>query len=77
MQLTPPNSTRYADDPGKTQYLTGTAATETFVIAGNSADYGWGATQDGTGVVVWDNEGGHDILWQFEQIAFTDQTVAI
>jgi len=59
-----------------TQYLTGTDGMDTFAIDGSSTDYGWGQTQDGEGVVVWGNDS-HDILYDYEQIAFSDQTVSL
>ncbi|MTI43682.1 uncharacterized protein DUF1929 [Roseibium hamelinense] len=59
-----------------TQYLTGTDGVDTFAIDGTSTDYGWGPTEDGEGVVVWGNDG-HDILYDYEQIAFNDQTVSL
>lgn len=69
-----PEGNVYTDNPNATQFITGTSAEETFLIAGNSTDYNWGATQDGLGFVVW-NDTGHDILYDIEKIQFTDRTV--
>ncbi|WP_075996933.1 galactose oxidase-like domain-containing protein [Salaquimonas pukyongi] len=67
-----------ADDPSRTQYEFGTDQTDRFVIDGNSADHGWGATEDGQGIVVWNNAtGSHDLLYDFEKIAFNDRTVEL
>lgn len=67
----------FEDVEGVTQFLNGTAdGTETFVIDGNSADSGWGPTEDGTGIVVW-GPTGFDILYDFDQLAFNDQTVTL
>ncbi|MEM6474270.1 MAG: galactose oxidase-like domain-containing protein, partial [Planctomycetota bacterium] len=64
------------DIPNQTQYLTGETDTDTFAIDGNSGDYGWGATQDGEGIVVW-GPTGHDLLYDFETIKFNDQSVSL
>ncbi len=64
------------DDPARTQYETGTDKTDTFVIEGNSANYGWGKTDDNEGVVVWNTStDAHDLLYDFEAIQFNDQTL--
>jgi hypothetical protein len=42
-----------ADIAGQTQFVTGTAFRDAFVIDGSSNDYIWAVTLDGTGVVVW------------------------
>ena len=67
------------DDPNSTQYVIGNAdTTDKFIINGDATDYGWGATEDGTGVVVWSNLGdSHDILYDIEELVFNDQTVNI
>lgn len=67
---------RFVDDPTQTQYLTGSDGKDTFVIDASSADYGWGATEDGEGFVVW-NDTGHDILYDIEELEFNDQTVVL
>ncbi|MCT4654980.1 MAG: hypothetical protein N4A65_04130 [Cohaesibacter sp.] len=59
------------DVPGETQYLTAEQPDTVFVIEGFKADYGWGPTEDGTGTVVW-NDNGHDILTDFSAIRFFD-----
>jgi glucose/arabinose dehydrogenase len=65
------------DDPATTQYLTGSdQAGDTFVIAGNASDYGWGATDDGTGTVVWSGNA-FDVLTGFETLQFNDISVDI
>ena len=71
-----PTGTRVLDIPNETQFLDGVADNDTFVIAGQSSDYGWGATEDGTGTVVW-GPTGHDILTGFEAIEFTDQSISL
>jgi glucose/arabinose dehydrogenase len=67
------------DDPDATQHLVGKTDDDRFVIGGKSTDYGWGKTQDGKGVVVWDRSGQdpHDILTGFETLAFEDREVDI
>lgn len=59
---------------GVTDYVTGGDGKDGFAINGKSTDYGWAETQDGTGIVVW-NDKGHDILWDVEQLVFTDTVV--
>lgn len=66
----------FQDVANVTQFVTGTSAQETFVINGNSGDYNWGATEDGTGFVVW-GPTGHDLLFDIENIAFTDKTISL
>lgn len=70
------NDDGYVDIANVTQYLTGTDGEDTFIIDGSSADYQWGATQDGEGIVVW-GPTGHDLLYDFEKIEFNDKTVAL
>ncbi len=69
------------DDPSRTQYLSGTAFEDTFIIDADRDDYAWNtfSEADGTtGVVVWDvATGKHDILYAFESLRFNDQTVDI
>lgn len=62
------------DIAGQTQFVTGTAFRDAFVIDGNSNDYLWAETLDGTGVLVW-NGADFDILTDIEQINFNDGTV--
>lgn len=62
------------DIAGQTQYITGTALQDAFVIDGNSTDYGWGQTGDGNGIVVW-NGADFDVLFEVEQINFNDGSV--
>jgi len=66
----------YHDLPGVVQFLNGASENDTFVVAGVRADYNIGATEDGTGVVIWTN-GGHDLLYDFENIQFDDETVIL
>lgn len=73
---TPEPEEPFVDDPAVTQYLNGTSEIDKFVIDGLSADYNWGPTQDGLGIVVW-NASGHDLLYDFEEIKFNDRTVAL
>ena len=75
VDLRPNESGEYFDGPG-TQYVNGTGSDETFVIDGDSADYQWAPTEDGTGTVVW-NDAGFDLLFEFEQIEFNDKTVEV
>lgn len=63
-----------ADIAGQTQFVTGTAFRDAFVIDGSSNDYLWAETLDGTGVLVW-NGADFDILTDIEQINFNDGTV--
>ena len=63
-----------ADIQNVTQFLTGTGDADNFIIDGTSGDYNWGATQDGTGTVVW-GPTGFDILTGFETITFNDQAI--
>lgn len=62
------------DIAGQTQFITGTNLADAFVIDGNSTDYGWGQTGDGTGIVVWSGAD-FDVLFEVEQINFNDGTV--
>ena len=64
------------DVPGQNQTLTGIGDNDIFSINGNSADYGWGPTLDGTGVVVWTGSA-FDLLFGFEEIRFNDRTVQL
>lgn len=61
---------------GVTQFLQGSTDNDSFKIDGSSSDYSWGATEDGTGVVVWSGED-FDVLYDFEELAFNDTTVAL
>jgi glucose/arabinose dehydrogenase len=64
------------DDPSRTQFLYGTEATETFVIAGSSANFGWGPAEDGLGVVIWNKQSGaFDLLYDFDVLKFDDVEV--
>ncbi|MEL6503595.1 MAG: galactose oxidase-like domain-containing protein [Pseudomonadota bacterium] len=77
ISLVPDEPGVFNDIAGTTQFLNGTAdGTETFVIDGNSSDYGVGPTEDGEGIVVW-GPTGFDLLYDFDQIAFNDQTVTL
>ena len=70
-----PTGNEYLDVPGVTEFLTGSGV-ETFVIDGLSTDHGWGPTEDGAGVVVWNNEtGAYDLLTDFKEIRFSDKVV--
>ncbi|MEM7067909.1 MAG: galactose oxidase early set domain-containing protein [Pseudomonadota bacterium] len=67
----------HQDIQNLTQYLIGeTDAEEAFFIDGNSIEYDWAATEDGEGIVVW-GPTGHDLLYNFDKIAFKDQTVSL
>lgn len=63
-----------ADIAAETQFVTGTAFRDAFVIDANSNDYRWSQTLDGTGIVVWSGAA-FDILTDVEQINFNDGTV--
>ena len=66
------------EDVESTQYLEGSSEVDRFTINGDSSDYQWSMTQDETGIVVWDQDTlVHDILWDFEEIAFNDVVVDI
>ena len=64
----------YTDNPSVNQSITATSANDVFVINKASTGYQWGATQSGTGIVVW-NSTGYDILFGFEKLRFTNKTV--
>lgn len=64
------------DDPDANQFETGETDNDVFVIAGSSSDYGWAPTENGEGVVIW-NDAGFDILFDFETIRFNDKDVAV
>ena len=64
------------DIPDETQFLTGVGDNDIFVIAGNSSDYGWGESEDGLGIVIW-NDSGYDLLYGFESIQFSDMTISL
>ena len=66
----------FNDDPNVNQSLTGGSGVDRFVYAANSTDYNWGPTLDGAGVVIW-NATNFDLLFDFEEIAFDDQTVQV
>jgi len=70
-----PSETLYANIAG-TQYLTGTAGRDVFVIDAPARGYGWAPTLDGQGIVVW-NGASHDLLYNFEAIRFADVTVEL
>lgn len=75
-EVQPPaqTSVTVADNPGVTQHLTGTSSNDVFEISGNASDYGWGATEDGTGTVVWKGDT-YDVLHDYETISFADVNV--
>lgn len=62
------------DIPEETQTLEGTLGDDTFVIAGNFADYEMAQTEDRNGVVIW-NDVTYDVLTGFEFIEFADRTI--
>lgn len=72
-------SSEVLDEAASTQYLVGKSNADRFIINGSAADYGWGKTQDGKGIVVWDRSGDnpHDILTRFEKLVFDDREVDI
>lgn len=61
---------------GQTQHLTGTTSNDIFVIDANAADYAWGTTLDGSGIVVWKGAD-FDVLNDYEAIRFNDQTISL
>ena len=65
----------YEDVAGATQHLEGSTDSDTFVVEGLSSDYGYGPTEDGEGIVIWDADGNYDLLYGFESIRFSDMTV--
>ena len=74
----PGTGTEVMDDPAETQYLNGTSDNDVFVLAGSSTDFGWDMTEDGQGIVVWNNEtGAYDLLYGFETLRFDDMDVAL
>ncbi len=60
--------------PTENQFVGGTAGIDAFVINGISTDYGWGATGDGLGTVVWQGAT-FDVLTGVEIVAFNDGLV--
>ncbi len=76
LTVTPASTTEqlFSDNPAATQYLNGNAGRDVFVIGGPSRGYGWAPTQDGLGIVIW-NATGHDLLYDFDAIRFSDITV--
>ncbi len=56
------------------QHLVASGSDDGFVIDGNSKDYGYGPTEDGTGIVVW-GETGFDILYGFSKLIFSDTEI--
>lgn len=64
------------DIKGQVQYLDGTKHVDRFVVDGKSADHGWGLTEDKQGYVVWGDDG-HDVLYDFEEVQFTDKVVEL
>ena len=71
-----PAETLVNDIAGVVQDLTGTTNNDTFVINANAADYDWGATDNGRGVVVYTSTT-FDILSGFEHIRFNDETISV
>jgi len=69
-------SDAFVDDPNVTQFLTGTAGVDTFVLGGSPRDYGWGPTEDGQGHVVWSGDA-YAILTDFEQLQFEGAGVTV
>ena len=59
-----------------TQYLFGYGGKDTFRMDADSADYKVAKTIDGTGYVVW-NDDGFDLLWDMEWIEFNDEAVEL
>lgn len=59
---------------GGTDAGAGSSTSGTFAINGNSADYGWGLTEDGQGIVVWKGDW-FEVLSKGTDLCFTDQTV--
>ncbi len=66
-------SNTVSDIAGETQVVEDVDA---FVIDGNSNDYGWGETEDGKGIVVWNGDG-FDLLFDVGEIRFSDRTVKL
>ena len=59
-----------------TEYITGSENQDIFVIDGKADEYNWDKTVDGTGTVVWNiATGEHDILWNVENIQFSDSLI--
>ena len=68
------------DVAGTVQYLQGTDNTDKFVIDGVASDYAWETFDDegSTATLVYNVEtGDHDLMYEFEQLEFTDQTVNV
>ncbi|MEQ1578120.1 MAG: PQQ-dependent sugar dehydrogenase [Hyphomicrobium sp.] len=74
--LITPAETLVYDNAGLVQEVTGVTNNDTFVINANSADYVWGPTDNGRGVVVY-TPSTYDILTGFEHIRFNDVTISV
>ena len=70
----------FLDIADTVQQITGIGSVDRFIVNAPSTNYSWGATTDGTGVVIWTNsttDDTYDILRGVEQIVFTDRTVVL
>ncbi len=72
----PPEPTRYFDQPNQTQFIEGTTSQDQFVIDGRSDDYAWGVTDARDGHVVY-GATGSDLLYGFETIEFSNETITL
>lgn len=72
----PPTEETHYQNTAANQYLEGGEGTDVFVLGGKADGFGWGPTNDGKGVVIWDSKG-FDILFGFEELRFTDKSVAV
>lgn len=68
-------ATKFLDREGLIDHVQGTESVrDVFVIDGNSADYGWGPSEDLEGIVVWKGDE-YAVLHDVEYIQFNDLVV--
>lgn len=62
------------DRAGRSEYVSGTTATDTFIVDSDSRGYRWDASNDGSAILLW-NGRERDYLRDVEQIRFNDLLV--
>jgi len=67
---------RFINDPDENEHLTGTGSQDVFVVGANQSEYRYNNTEDGLGVIVWNDET-FDILNGFEEIEFNDISIQL
>ncbi|MCT4654299.1 MAG: hypothetical protein N4A65_00675 [Cohaesibacter sp.] len=73
---TPLEETVHEYTPGFNQYLIGLSKRDIFKINDVSDGYSWNKTNDGDGIVIW-NDTQHSILYHFEKIQFLDEVIEL